>query len=146
MTNQNQQAIDQLNSYLRGEMSAVETYHQALEKAKDPRAQSILRENESSHASRVQMLRDEVRRLGGEPAEGSGVWGAFAKAVEGGAKVFGESTAVAALEEGEDHGLKQYSTDDKDLPTVVLQTVSSKLLPAQRRTHDALANLKKLMA
>ena len=148
MTNQQeQQAIDQLNSFLRGEISAVETYRQALEQTKDTRAATILRENEASHASRVQMLRDEIRRLGGEPAEGSGVWGAFAKAVEGGAKMFGESTAVAALEEGEDHGLKTYSNQDvRDLPTVVLQTMSSKLLPAQRRTHDALANLKRLMA
>jgi len=148
MTNDhpNDKTIDQLNSWLRGEISAVETYRQALEKAEDTRALTILRENELSHASRVQMLRDEVRRLGGEPAEGSGVWGTFAKAVEGGAKLFGESTAVAALEEGEDHGLKEYTKDGADLPITLHRTVTDKLLPEQRRTHDALAHLKKLIA
>ena len=56
------------------------------------------------------MLRDAIVACGGTPAEGSGAWGTFAKVVEGGAKVFGEKAAVAALEEGEDHGLADYNT------------------------------------
>lgn len=136
-------AIDHLNSLLRGERAAVETYRQALEKADDERVQSILRENRASHAARVDLLVAEIRRLGGEPAQGSGAWGAFARAVEGGAKLFGTSTAVAALEEGEDRGLEQYCAGD-DLPIPVQQIIAARLLPEQERTHNALAGLKKL--
>lgn len=136
--------IDQLNELLRGEISAVETYDQAVSKTEDTGALAVLRENKASHASRVDILRTEVVKLGGEPANGSGAWGAFAKAVQGGAKVFGESAAIAALEEGEDHGLKQYRSDDLSPSTRMF--VDSKLLPEQRRTHDALARLKQLKA
>lgn len=137
--------IDQLNAFLRGEISAVETYEQALAKTDNPVATTILRENHSCHNERVALLRTEIRRLGGKPSEGSGIWGAFAKAVEGGAKLFGESTAVSALEEGEDHGLKNYRRDYDTLTPQVKQMVMDRLLPAQQRTHDALSRLKKIM-
>lgn len=137
--------INQLNSFLRGEISAVETYRQALEKVDNTTAESILRSNLSSHQDRVTTLTSEVRRLGGEPADSSGAWGTFAKAVEGGAKIFGESAAVAALEEGEDHGLNDYQGDIDELSPGARQMVATQLLPEQHKTHDALARLKKLM-
>jgi uncharacterized protein (TIGR02284 family) len=137
--------IDQLNSFLRGEISAVETYKQALPKVDHPTAQSILRNNLSSHESRVHSLRSAIQRLGGKPAEGSGPWGALAKAIEGGAKLFGESTAVAALEEGEDHGMKDYQSDVDKLSPGARQMIAGTLLPEQRKTHDSLARLKQIM-
>ena len=48
------------------------------------------------------------RSWAGSPTDDSGPWGAFARLVEGGAKMFGEKAAISALEEGEDHGLKLY--------------------------------------
>lgn len=141
----NKEDLEQLNSFLRGEISAVETYKQALEKVDHSMAESVLQENVSSHESRVQVLRSEIRRLGGEPADGSGPWGAFAKAVEGGAKLFGESAAVAALEEGEDHGLNDYQGDLHELSAGARQMVASKLLAEQRKTHGALSRLKEIM-
>jgi len=142
----NQTDIDRLNSFLRGEMSAVETYTQALDKVDNPIAAAVLRENQASHAGRVEALRSEIRRLGGDPADSSGAWGAFAKAVAGGAKIFGESAAVAALEEGEDHGLKDYQSDIADCSPTTRNLVTSRLLVEQRRTHDALARIKKIVA
>jgi len=138
--------VKQLNSFLRGEISAVETYKQALGKADNPRSEAILRANKDSHAARVNVLSSAIRGAGGEPADGSGVWGAFAKATAGGAKLFGETAAVAALEEGEDHGLKDYRGDFKDLSPATKQLVATKLLPEQQRTHDALSDLKKTMS
>lgn len=136
--------IDQLNTFLRGEISAVETYEQALDKAESPGAKNVLRENKASHAARADLLRDEIHKLGGEPSNGSGAWGSFAKAVAGGAKLFGESAAISALEEGEDHGLKMYRDDD--VSATARPFVTTKLLPEQRRTHDSMARLKKLEA
>lgn len=135
--------IDQLNSFLRGEISAVETYDQAIKKlADEPALAESLRACRASHDRRVNALRSEIRRLGGDPAEGSGVWGAFAKAVEGGAKVFGKSAAIAALEEGEDHGRDDYLGDLEKLTPAIKSFVQTQLVPEQKRTHDALSRLK----
>jgi hypothetical protein len=138
--------IDHLNSFLRGELSAVETYNQAIQKlAGEPAVVTSLQQSRGSHMRRAEMLRSEIRRLGGEPADGSGLWGGFAKLVEGGAKVFGKKAAVAALEEGEDHGRDDYKRDLDDLSPQVRMFVQSQLVPEQQRTHDALSQLKKTM-
>jgi hypothetical protein len=138
------QTIDQLNSFLRGELSAVETYEMALDKldAGSP-ARSELEACLASHRDRVQMLRDAIIMTGGEPSEGSGPWGVFAKVVEGGARVFGDKAAIAALEEGEDHGLEDYKDDLDDLDTEARRLVTDRLLPLQRQTHDRMSSLKK---
>jgi hypothetical protein len=60
----------------------VETYRQALEKVERPQLASQLQDCMQSHKQRVTLLSDHIRTLGGEPATSSGVWGAFAKAVE----------------------------------------------------------------
>lgn len=148
MTTKNESKdVDQLNSFLRGEMSALETYDQAIEKLKDePALAETLRNCRTSHDRRVTALKAEVRRLGGEPAEGSGTWGAFAKLVEGGAKVFGKSSAVSALEQGEDHGRDDYSRDLEKLSPAIREFVQRQLQPEQTRTHDALSRLKKTMS
>jgi uncharacterized protein (TIGR02284 family) len=137
--------IEHLNSFLRGEISAVETYRQAMEQVKDMRALTTLQECETSHARRVATLRDYIARLGGTPANDSGAWGSFAKLVEGGAKAFGDAAAVAALEEGEDHGLRDYKDDLQDLDMEARRLVEQELLPAQQQTHSALSQLKKAM-
>jgi uncharacterized protein (TIGR02284 family) len=141
-------SVEQLNSFLRGEMSAVETYQQAIEKLdafSASRDQLLI--NLKSHQDRVMMLRDAIVQLGGEPAEGSGAWGAFAKIVEGGAKAFGEKAAVAALEEGEDHGLADYNRglEDDDLDPQTRSFVMTKLLPEQKLSHDRLSAVKHRM-
>lgn len=141
----NKDDVKALNSFLRGEISAVETYDQALESVDHEVAKGILETIRASHAARVAILRDEINRLGGDPADGSGIWGAFAKAVEGGAKLFGDSPAVAALEEGEDHGLADYKRDLDKLSPEVKSFVTMQLLPKQQTSHDAMSNLKKLM-
>ncbi|MBA3465142.1 MAG: DUF2383 domain-containing protein [Deltaproteobacteria bacterium] len=137
-------SVEQLNSFLRGEMSAVETYQMAIDKIDHiSTARDELLINLKSHQDRVMMLRDAIVACGGTPAEGSGPWGVFAKAVEGGAKVFGEKAAVAMLEEGEDHGLADYKRGLDDLEPVSRSMVSEKLLPQQQLTHDRVSALKK---
>src|SRR6185503_9957804 len=97
--------INQLNSYLRGEISAVETYKMALTKLDyTSPLRADVEANLRSHEERVVLLRDAILQLGGDPATTSGPWGVFAKAVEGAAKTMGDKMAITALEEGEDHG------------------------------------------
>ena len=134
--------VDSLNSLLRGEMSAVETYRQALGKLNSSTARPQLEECQLSHAERVTKLREQIARLGGSPSESSGVWGAFAGMVEGSAKAFGEKAAIAALEEGEDHGLKQYRDEIRKLDVESRQLVETDLLPQQERTHRTMSTVK----
>jgi hypothetical protein len=124
MANQNQETVTHLNSFLRGELAAVETYRQA-------------------HEGRVTALTEEVMRRGGKPAQTSGAWGSFAKLIEGGAAVFGERAAIAALEEGEDHGRDDYKRDLKSLDTPAQAFIQAQILPEQQRTHDTISRLKK---
>ena len=71
-TNDNKN-VSQLNSFLRGEMSAVETYRIALEKLDaDSTARNQLEQCRASHQRRVDALISKIRTLGGAPAEGAG--------------------------------------------------------------------------
>jgi uncharacterized protein (TIGR02284 family) len=144
MNNEVKQDIDHLNSFLRGERSAVETYEQCIEKIDDPMVCQQLEQFRNSHAQRVQKLSARITTLGGVPDDDSGMWGSFAKLVEGGAKIFGKDAAIAALEEGEDHGVKDYSRDLEDLTPATRQFVATEIVPEQRRTHDGLSALKKM--
>jgi demethoxyubiquinone hydroxylase (CLK1/Coq7/Cat5 family) len=131
-----------LNGFLRGEISAVETYRQALDKLQTSPSRVELEQCRRSHEQRVDRLRQEVVRLGGKPVEASGAWGAFAKLVEGSAKVLGEKAAISALEEGEDHGLKLYREEMAKLDATARSVIESEVLPAQERTHKSLSTLK----
>jgi len=106
-----------LNSLLRGEMSAIETYRQALEKAGTEPGATDLHRFAMDHRDAAAQLWQHVERYGGKPSEGSGAWGAWAKTVEGAAKLFGNAAALKALKEGEEHGLKEYQDAlyDQDL-------------------------------
>lgn len=138
--------IDQLNSFLRGEMAAVETYQMALDKlAASSTARDELLVNLKSHQDRVMALQDAIVAIGGTPSKSSGPWGTFAKMVEGTAKVLGDKAAVAALEEGEDHGLKDYKNDVNDLDPECRRIVTQ-LIPQQQQTHDRLSALKRRLS
>jgi len=135
-------SIDTLNSFLRGELSAVETYRQALDKVDDPGARFDLETCMRSHQQRVDTIRDRILELGGEPAFDSGPWGVFAKLIEGSAKALGVKAAVSALEEGEDHGLNDYRDDMDKLDADSKRLVEEYILPEQERTHRTMSTLK----
>ncbi len=140
-------SIDQLNSFLRGEMSAVETYRMALEKLdRGSPARTELETCMRSHEERVALLRDQITRLGGTPATSSGPWGVLARMIEGGARVLGDKVAIAALEEGEDHGLKDYRDDVDKLDPELKTLVRSRLLPQQENTHSRMSSLKRRLS
>ena len=142
MTPDTEQTITRLNQFLRGEISAVETYQQALNRLMNAGAHQQLEECRRDHEQRVEKLRRHIMQMGGIPAAESGAWGSFAKLFEGGATTFGDKAAIAALEEGEDHGLRLYRDDLDQLDSQSRQLVEMDLLPAQRRTHQTLSALK----
>ena len=76
------------------------------------------------------------------PPASSGVWGAFARTVEGTAAALGERAAILALEEGEDHGLAEYRAHAGELDAESKALVLQRLLPAQLETHRIVRELK----
>ena len=135
--------VEHLNSFLRGELAAVETYRLALKRMNASPHRNMLEHCERSHADRARLLADEVRRYGGEPSQGSGPWGTFAKLVESSAAVIGEKAAILALEEGEDHGRDDYRRDLPDLMPSARQRIENDVIPEQNRTHYAISRIKR---
>jgi uncharacterized protein (TIGR02284 family) len=138
-------AADTLNSLLRGEISAVETYQQALAKLGDAKGADELRRVHQEHIDAANLLREHVHAHGGEPDKRFGAWRAFAKAVEGTAKLLGNDAALKALKEGEEHGIKEYeeALEDKNLPADCRTLIRSTLLP---RARSHISVLDRLMA
>lgn len=128
--------IQQLNSFLRSELSSVETYGQCLDKVEDTMLSARLADLQESHRRRADLLAQKVRELGGEPEQSSGVWGGIAKAVTGGAKLLGDKATLASLEQGEDRGRDEYRNNLNELSPQCRQFVQAEILPEQLRTHD----------
>jgi len=139
-------AIEQLRSFCRGEMSAVETYRQAIQATRNERVRARLRRNLASHIGRVQLLRRRIAELGGQPPESSGPWGAFAKVVEGAASAIGDKPALTMLAEGESYGLSDYRAELGNLDFDSQELVSAHILPQQIQTQTALVNLKRSLS
>lgn len=97
-----------LDSLLRGEMSAVETYRQVNEKFGGEPELKPIHDFQLDHRDAADKLWHHIQQHGGKPSKDSGAWGTFAKAVTGSAKLFGNTAALKALKEGEEHGLKEY--------------------------------------
>ena len=140
-----EKTVSALNELLRGELSAVESYDKAMPAVKDdPVLQADLAECRASHDARASRIRAAIVQVGGRPSESSGAWGLFAKGVATGAKVLGWKSVIAALEEGEDHGLKEYKELLPKFDTSLQRLVSSELYPQQVRTHSIVSALKRV--
>ena len=135
--------VEQLNSFLRGERSAVEAYETALEKIEDSPVRAQLQSCLESHQKRVEALIAHISALGGVASATSGPWGTLTNAIEMAAATFSEKAAIAALESGEDHGLADYKRDLPSLSTDLRGLVFSELLPAQEFTHARMSELKR---
>lgn len=135
-------ALNHLEALCRGELAAVETYNTALSAASLGSFRAQLIQCQRSHQNRVHLLGWRIHLLGGTPPESSGAWGIFAKALEGAATVLGERAAIAALEEGEDHGLNEYRTRLGEFDADTRDFIQARVLPAQTETHGIVRALK----
>lgn len=142
---ENGDAVRQLNSLLRGEISAAETYQMALDELSDSSHSQVamqlnlLRQVQEDHARAAQSIRDRIRALGGSASDSSGAWGAWAQTVQGTANLLGDTSALKSLKEGEEHGLKDYEEALDDVDSSSAGMISSQFIPAQQR-HISLLN------
>lgn len=142
-TTNNEHCIKTCNSLLRGELSAVETYNQAIEKFSEKNDCSELVRIRDEHAYAVGKLRANVTEMGGTPDTDSGAWGNFAKSVQGAANLFGEDSGLKALQQGEEHGQSDYqdALDDDEVLPACKQLIQTELLP---KVNEHIAALKRL--
>jgi bacterioferritin (cytochrome b1) len=104
--------VRDLNKLLRGELSATETYQQALNKIRDEYGRDArfqqLAQIQSDHEQAVGELRKLIQGMGGDPSDDSGPWGTWSNTVMGAARVLGDKSALSALLSGEKSGLDDY--------------------------------------
>ena len=120
-----------LNSLLRGEISAIETYEQAMPKFEASAHKASLKAICDEHTNTAQTLRENVQRCKGEPSTGSGPWGTFTAVITGAAKLIGPQSVLAALKQGEEHGISQYekSLEADGLTAECKNLIRTDLLP-----------------
>ncbi|MGH8588512.1 MAG: DUF2383 domain-containing protein [Gammaproteobacteria bacterium] len=138
---------DEMNNLLKSELSAIETYQQALEKeGPDPKHMTAVNELSAildDHQRAASRIEAAIRQKGGEPVHGSGAWGTWSKIVMGTAQLFGDKAALKALKEGEESGLKEYEgvLGDTGIPQQDRRTLISDLVATQRMHVQTLDGL-----
>jgi bacterioferritin (cytochrome b1) len=138
------QSVEQLNSLLRGEISAAETYRMAIDKFSQSSRSSdvgLLQGIQEEHTRAAQTLRDRIRELDGEPSDASGAWGAWAKLVQGLADMVGDTSSLKALKEGEEHGLKDYEAAIDRVDPTSRQLIQNQFVASQQRHIGVLDQL-----
>ncbi len=113
---------DEMNKLLTSELSAIETYQQALDKKDtDPAhvtAIDALSRILTDHQRAASRIEAAIREKGGEPVHSSGAWGTWSTIVMGTAQLFGDKAALKVLKEGEEKGLKEYEEVLSDTGTL----------------------------
>ncbi len=134
--------VNDLNSALRGELAAIETYGQALDKLRpehgnDPRFNQLaqIRDQHDQAAARLKSM---IQQHGGSATTDSGAWGTWSNTIMGAARLFGDRSALKALKEGEESGIKDYRRvlDDSTVPGDVRSEVTTLMHMAQRHVHE----------
>jgi len=136
--------IDALNALLRGEVAAVETYDQVIAKfGGQPQAIELQRIRDE-HTEAAAVLRERVRHFGGDPSEGSGIWGKLTAAITGTAKIFGPASALGTLKQGEEYGIGQYENalTDPEIDAEDKDLIRYRLLP---RCHSHVSDLDRMI-
>lgn len=132
---------ENLSGVIKGEISAVETYRQALSKLDEEPQSTVLAKIAEDHEDAVDILKELAHYEGGMIPQDSGMWGAWAQMVEGTAQFFGGKAAIEALKEGEEHGVKLYvkTLKDRRLGDEARAAIRNMLLP-QTSAHVSMLN------
>ncbi len=137
------QCIDVCNDLLRGELSAIETYSDTINKYTDEPEVVILRDIRGEHIDSANRLRKNVKSMGGDPDHSSGAWGGLTKAIQGTANFFGEGSAITSLKQGEEIGKTMYENalENDAVLGDCKEMIRSSLLP---RVSSHILNLESL--
>ena len=134
-----------INQLLNTELSAVETYEEALQEkdwkvlSPDPQIQALFHIL-VDHLQAASQLGNEVQRLGGRPVNGTQARDSWSHRRMDAVRLhdvnrFGDKAALEALKEGEENGLKEYQAvlHHQTLPPEVKPLIRS--LKTKQQAH-----------
>ncbi len=134
--------MTQMDDLIRGEMAAVKTYDTVLADLKAGSERERLSAIRADHQAAVDRL---SKYVAGKPdlvedVESAGAWGGFATAWTKGAKLMGNSAALRALKQGEEHGISEYreALGDDSIDSGLKAQIKSEMLPKQQKHIDTL--------
>jgi uncharacterized protein (TIGR02284 family) len=132
----------QLDDLVRGELAALKAYDQVLKETKDEQVKSRLQTIRNDHEKAVSHLSKYVagKKELLEDTESAGPWGSFAKTWTKGASLFGNDAALAALRQGEEHGIREYkeALEDDSISHELKQAIKTEMLPKQEKHIETL--------
>lgn len=139
-------SIDKIEKLLKNELTASETYHQALEKFEEEnqrREIAFLQPIYEEHTEAVSDLQRKIQEMGGTPTSDSGLWGSWSEAVMSGAGLLGKNTMLNALLAGEKSGLDDYekAAQDPDIPSEMSSLIQRRFVNAQQENIRAINRL-----
>ena len=142
----NQDQISTLNTLLATTIDSVKGYEDSAQNIDNERFREIFRQNANERQQVVTQLREEVRRLGGEPEDSGSFMGAAHQRFEDlKAAITGrdEKAIVNEVERGEDYLKEKFETalDSGDLTGSSRSTVEQ-CYQTVRRGHDQISQLK----
>lgn len=136
--------IDTLNSLTRTTIDSIKGYENSAQELTSDRLKVIFRERADDRQQVVQQLRDEVRRLGGDPADSGSamgqahhVWEDLKGAVSG----HDDKAVVDQVESAEDYLKGQFQDALNDLSGESRQVVEQ-CYQQVLRGHDQISDLK----
>lgn len=136
------EVVDDLNELLRGELSATETYRQALDKIRDQYGHDAkfqqLAGMQRDHEQMAGELRSMVQQYGGTPSNDSGAWGTWSNTVMGAARLLGDKAALSALLSGEKSGIEDYqeALQREYTPDQVRHALRNRMLRSQEHIQQ----------
>ncbi len=141
--NATETCVDVCNKLLRGEISAIESYQESLEKLENPDHREDLRLILEDHRQSADLLRDHISAMGGVPDTNSGAWGSFVQAVAGAASLVGRSSSLSTEIQGEEHGINEYeeALEDPDVMDEIKTSIRSTLIPRLQEHITVLESL-----
>mgnify|MGYP001354260971 FL=1 len=75
----NDSVINELNTVLRGELMAVESYDLFISNTDDDKIRKLFEQFRTDHKEHAELLSDRIRSLGAVPGKGTGIPGMFSQ-------------------------------------------------------------------
>jgi uncharacterized protein (TIGR02284 family) len=142
----NKDQVSTLNELIETTIDSVTGYEDSAQNIENERLRQIFRERANERQQVVQQLREEVRRLGGEPEEGGTFLGKAHQRFEDlKAAVTGrdEKAIVNEVERGEDYLKEKWETAlSKGDLTGETRAIVERCFQSVRSGHDQMSQLK----
>ena len=139
-----QDPIDTLNSLLKTTIDSVNGFENSAKELQSERLRQIFRERADQRQNVVQELREEIRRLGGDPAEGGSMMGKMHHVWEdlkGAVTNQDEEATINQTEAAEDYLKNEYESALNELDGQPRQVVE-RCYQQVRQGHDQISQLK----